>query len=98
MIKKTILLFIVTLLVVGCTTSKKTKLDELNNINDIITKYFLNSEVDNRNYSYNYVDIEKEVIVVGLINNSKAEQERFKKNVVDSKYIRFEKGERQRNH
>ena len=98
MIKKTILLFIVMLLVVGCTTSKKTKLDELNNINDIITKYFLNSEVDNRNYSYNYVDIEKEVIIVGLINNSKAEQERFKKNVVDSKYIKFEKGERQQNH
>ena len=26
------------------------------------------------------------------------EQERFKKNVVDSKYIKFEKGERQQNH
>ena len=32
------------------------------------------------------------VVVVGLVNNSKEEQEWFKNNIVDSKYIRFEQG------
>ena len=42
---------------------------------------------------YNYVDESNLVVVVGLVDNSKEEQSWFRKNVVDSKYIKFEQGE-----
>ena len=32
------------------------------------------------------------VVVVGFVNNSIVDQVWFKKNIVDSKYIRFEQG------
>ena len=60
---------------------------------DIIRDYFNNNGASiYNNYSYNYVDEKDMVVVVGLVNNSKEEQEWFKNNIVDSKYIRFEQG------
>ena len=44
------------------------------------------------NYSYNYVDENDMVVIVGLVDNSEEEQEWFRRNIVDSKYIRFEQG------
>lgn len=67
---------------------------ELNNINNKIIAYFLSTTIPYDNYSYNYVDEENKVVIVGLLNNSKEEQTKFRKMVVDSEYIKFVQGER----
>lgn len=46
------------------------------------------------NYTFNYVDEEKRVVVVGLLDNSKSKQKEFRKKVVDSNLIEFVKGEK----
>lgn len=95
---KKILLIVVFLLlllgITGCFKRKKVTIDELNIINNEIINYFQTNEDKYNNYSYNYVDLENYVVVVGLVDNSKKQQEWFKKNVVNSKYIKFEEGER----
>lgn len=69
--------------------------DDLNEVNNKIIEYFtLNGVDDYENYSYNYVDDKNRVVVVGLLDNSEEKQEEFKRLVVDSDLIRFEKGER----
>ena len=76
----------------GCGREKNVSIDELNKINDKIIEYFQTHD-DYSNFSYNYVDESNLVVVVGLVDNSKEEQSWFRKNVVDSKYIKFEQGE-----
>lgn len=77
----------------GCTTKNNVTIEELNKVNDKIVSYFQeNSRVTYDNYSYNYVDEKNKVVIVGLVNNSKEEQEWFLKNIVNSKYIKFEQG------
>lgn len=61
----------------------------LNRINNQIIEYFSNDNTDYENYVFNYVDLENYVVVVGLLDNSKKEQERFKRMVVDSNLIKF---------
>lgn len=69
--------------------------DELNEVNNKIIDYFSTNGVDDyKNYSYNYVDENDKVVVVGLLDNSEEKQAEFKRLVVDSELIRFEKGER----
>ena len=80
--------------ITGCFKREKVTIDELNIINDKIIDYFQTNGDKYNNYSYNYVDLENYVVVVGLVDNSKKQQEWFKKNVVNSKYIKFEEGER----
>ena len=80
----------------GCSREKEVSIDELNKINDKIIEYFQTHD-DYSNFSYNYVDEANLVVVVGLVDNSKEEQSWFRKNVVDSKYIKFEQGEHYNN-
>lgn len=69
-------------------------LQELDNVNNKIIEYFTyNSVNEYDNYSYNYVDYENNVVIVGLIDNSYEKQEEFRKLVVDSPFIKFEMGE-----
>lgn len=78
----------------GCGKEKEVSVDELNGVNNKIIEYFQTNGVDEyENYSYNYVDEENKVVIVGLVDNSKEQQEWFKNNVVNSKYIKFEQGE-----
>ncbi len=49
----------------------------LNDINDKIVNLISKNEEDNTNYAYNYIDVEKQVIVVGLVDNSQDKQEEF---------------------
>lgn len=78
----------------GCIKEKKVSIDDLNSINDKIIEYFkINGVEEYNNYSYNYVDEENKLVIVGLVDSSEKEQEWFKKNIVDSKYIKFEQGE-----
>ncbi len=91
---------LMTLTLTGCGSKVETdnrvgnvSIEELNDINNKIIYYFnVNGTSIYDNYSYNYVDEKDMVVVVGLVNNSKEEQEWFKNNIVDSKYIRFEQG------
>ena len=76
----------------GCGREKNVSIDELIKINDKIIEYFQTHD-KYINFSYNYVDESNLVVVVGLVDNSKEEQSWFRKNVVDSKYIKFEQGE-----
>lgn len=92
----TILLSVVMVFgITGCDKEKEVSIDKLNEINDKIIEYFqANGVEDYENYSYNYVDEANKVVIVGLVDNSQEQQKWFKNNVVNSKYIKFEQGER----
>lgn len=80
---------------IGCQNTKKITKEDLENVNNKIIEYFQTNGVKNfENYSFNYVDEENKVVVVGLLENSENEQEKFKKTIVDSNLIKFVKGER----
>jgi hypothetical protein len=72
--------------------------DELNKINNQIIEYFNKNDANYDNFSFNYVDNENKVVVVGLLENSKKEQEEFKKRVVNSNLIKFVEGDKNINH
>lgn len=81
--------------VTGCNSSKKVEKEDLQNVNNKIIEYFQDNGVtDYDNYVFNYVDEENNTVVVGLLDNSKEEQEKFKKNIVDSALIKFVKSEK----
>lgn len=68
--------------------------NELNRINNKIINYFSVEDAPlKENMSFNYIDEEKNVVVVGLKNNSEENQQEFRKLVVDSPYIKFVQGE-----
>ena len=93
-IKKIILFGLIIIILTGCTTdNNKPSLSELSKINDKIIAYFQSSNVEYTNYSYNYVDEVNRQVIVGLLNNSKEEQDKFKELVVNSEYITFRKAE-----
>lgn len=91
-ILNTLLFIIIIICVTGCSKNTNVSEEQLNNINDKIIAYFSSDNAEYNNLSFNYVDTINKKVVVGLLNNSKEEQERFKKLVVDSEYIVFIEG------
>lgn len=95
--KKILTIILCGLMILGitsCGKEKEVSVDVLNDINDKIINYFhTNGAEKYENYSYNYVDEENRMVIVGLVDNSKEQQDWFKKNIVNSKYIKFEQGE-----
>ena len=91
-ILNTILFVVIIISVTGCSKNTNVSEEQLNNINDKIIAYFSSDNAEYNNLSFNYVDTINKKVVVGLLNNSKEEQERFKKLVVDSEYIVFIEG------
>ncbi len=96
--KKRILTILVSSVLVlgltGCGNKIKVTKEELVNVNNQIISYFqANGSKDYKNLAFNYVDEENRVVVVGLLDNSEEEQEKFKKTIVDSNLIKFVKGE-----
>ncbi len=73
----------------GCSVKKndKVQIDELNRINDKIIAYFQTNTMEG--YSYNYVDVGKMKVVVGLTDNSEEKRQEFKDKIIDSEYIMF---------
>ena len=65
----------------------------LEDVNTKIIEYFSKDKVDNSNLVDNYVDYDNNVVVVGLIDNTKEKQEEFIYNVYGiccgSKYIKY---------
>lgn len=101
--KKILIILISGLIVlgmIGCSNSKKEiTREELQIINNKIIEYFQNNGMkDYENYIFNYIDEDNNVVVVGLLDNSKEEQEKFKKNIVNSKFIKFVKSEQLTNY
>ncbi len=92
--------FLLTLILCGititfttsCSKENKVTLQELHDVNNKINEYFSLHHKYN-NLSFNYVDEANRRVVVGLLNNSQKEQEKFKQLVIDSPYIVFVKGE-----
>ena len=71
---------------------------DLSEVNNKIIEYFSSGGINKYdNYSYNYVDVENMVVVVGLLDNSKEKQEEFRRLVIDSNLIKFIKGEKLEN-
>lgn len=91
-ILNTLLFIVIIISVTGCNKTANVSEEQLNNINDKIIAYFSSDNAEYNNLSFNYVDTINKKVVVGLLNNSKEEQERFKKLVVDSEYIVFIEG------
>ncbi len=91
-ILNTILFVVIIISVTGCSKNTNVSEEQLNNINDKIIAYFSSDNVEYNNLSFNYVDTINKKVVVGLLDNSKEEQEKFKKQVVDSEYIVFIEG------
>ena len=91
-ILNTLLFIIIIISVTGCNKTANVSEEQLNNINDKIIAYFSSDNAEYNNLSFNYVDTINKKVVVGLLNNSKEEQERFKKLVLDSKDIVFIEG------
>ena len=65
----------------------------LNDINDKIINFISNNQESNTNYAYNYIDNEKQVIVVGLVDANENNQHEFITNVFSnccgSEYIHY---------
>lgn len=77
----------------GCDKKEKLDVNELNDVNNKIIEYFQKNDAgEYENYSYNYLDEENKVVIVGLVDNSREQQEWFKNNVINSKYLKFEQG------
>lgn len=90
--KKTLFAVLVCTLMTLTLTGCGSKVETDNRVGNVSIYFNNNGTSIYNNYSYNYVDEKDMVVVVGLVNNSKEEQEWFKNNIVNSKYIRFEQG------
>lgn len=100
--KKIFITLITLILLTGCSNENKSNdkvsLSLLEEVNDKIITYFSTNDVSTYdNYVFNYVDEENNTVVVGLLNNTKEEQDKFKSLIVDSKYIRFVQSEKLKN-
>ena len=85
------LLLVMTISTIGCGKSVSKK--ELDEVNNKIVEYFSSDNVKYDNLSFNYVDLTNNVVVVGLLENTKEQQKKFRDMVVDSKYLSFVEGE-----
>ncbi len=95
--KKIVLTVACVVMILGLTGCDKSNTEvsetELNKVNEQIIEYFSSENVEYDNLSFNYVDLTNKKVVVGLIDNSKKQQDKFKKLVINSKFIEFVKGE-----
>ena len=77
----------------GVSKTYNTGTHALEDVNIKIQEYFGKENVNRTNLGYNYVDEENDVVVVGLIDNSKEKQDEFIYNVFSNccgtKYIKY---------
>ena len=88
-----ILCFLMLLVATGCQNQTQDKPTNLEDTYKAINAYFSNSYADKSNLSAFYVDSEKHVIIVELVENTTPNQKNFLKLTnVDEKYVEFRKG------
>ncbi len=81
--------------IVGCKNNSVSVTEEdLEKVLQEIDNYYQSDKykVDDYSMSFYYMDLTNMKVVVGLMDNSKEQQEGFKKNVVNSEYITFVQG------
>lgn len=88
----TIVLCVVMLVVTTGCNNEEVGVKELKKINDKITEFYINNNDKAGNLGSHYVDEENKVVVVELIKNTTEEQEKFKREIIDSEYIKFVQG------
>lgn len=77
----------------GCNSQTKNKPNNYKDTTTVVNNYFQNAKKDENIAAISYDD-EKQVVVVTLVDNSKANQEKFLSGAnVDKKYIEFEHGD-----
>ena len=87
------LCFLMLLVATGCQNQTQDKPTNLEDTYKAINAYFSNSYADKSNLSAFYVDSEKHVIIVELVENTTPNQKNFLKLTnVDEKYVEFRKG------
>ena len=85
--------FLMLLVATGCQNQTQDKPTNLEDTYKAISTYFSNSYADKSNLSAFYVDSEKHVIIVELVENTTPNQKNFLKLTnVNEKYIEFRKG------
>lgn len=88
-----ILCFLMLLVATGCQNQTKDKPTNLEDTYKAISYYFSNSQVDKSNLGSFYIDNEKNIIIVELVENTPKNQETFLKLTnIDKKYIEFKHG------
>ena len=81
---------LVILLIIGWCNIKNKRIDnQLVEINNSITDYFLMDNIEYTNLSFNYIDSSQNKVIVGLYENTKEQQNEFKRIVVNSNLIVF---------
>ena len=85
--------FLMLLVATGCQNQTKDKPTNLKDTYKAISYYFSNSQVDKSNLGSFYIDNEKNIIIVELVENTPKNQETFLKLTnIDKKYIEFKHG------
>lgn len=84
---KITLLLLITLISTGCEKVQITENDLENDFNKI-NDYYLTNEIDD-NFVFTYIDLSNNKVVVGLKENTKEEQTKFKENIINSDNIIF---------
>ena len=80
---------ILSISMLGC--EMKTNLNQLNEIQEEVTNN-VSKQSNYTNFASCYVDLENHLVVVELIDNSKEQQDWFKANILNSKYLKFVQG------
>lgn len=85
--------FLMLLVATACQNQTQNKPTNLEDTYKAISYYFSNSKVDKSNLGSFYIDDEKNIIIVKLVENTVKNQETFLKLInVDKKYIEFKQG------
>lgn len=71
---------------------KPVSYDDLSKINNKIIEYFSTNTTLDDNFCFNYIDEKNNIVIVGLLDNSKEQQNNFKKKIINSKHIKFVQG------
>lgn len=87
--KKIITILLCSFLVIGCGRQNNIKEISLEEVNIKIEEYFENENNDRTNLVYNYIDLDNNTIIVGLVDNSKEKQDEFLNLIFDKNTIKY---------
>lgn len=87
--KKIITIILCSFLVIGCGKKNNIKEISLEEVNIKVEEYFVDENNDRNNLVYNYIDLDNNTIIVGLIDNSKEKQDEFLNAIFDKETIKY---------
>lgn len=72
----------------GCGKENREIELSLETVNQRLSDYFTEETTDISNWSYHYIDEEKDAIIIGLFDNSEQKQEELLQDIFDSEEIK----------